>query len=525
MKKLGGYQAMKRIIGIIGLSILCCLPIWLQAQHVQKRVVEHPGFITTNTAEIEIKKIILTDEQTQVDAMIYGKPGEIAVISSDTYLTTGKSSFRLREADNISIDGTTEPERIPESGMLNVTLSFAPIPRGVHEVDFVEQETGWTVYGIQLSRQEPYVYVPNFLESRPEGATPELPEPGLAAGKAVINGYLLGYDTRMETEMLLTYTDRLFPETWRNNITVRQDGSFHAEIDMLQPDTVHLSVNNATLPLFLVPDEEITVYISLPRLSMAASPLLKDKYKRKQKAWFDGAAEIINTELATTGTSHALKSYRLAEKDLTQNDAIKSAIRKDKEAIRPLCERLLKNPMLTSADRKVLKDLTFEDIRRYVEQKSETLRLEAARNESSYEAVIATLDDKIAGSDILPQLIEPHRGRAILIDFWATWCGPCKKSIRAMKPLRQKLASKDIVYIYLTGPSSPENTWKETLKEMTGVHFRLTETQWKDVCSAYGITGIPAYLIISHDGKLKSKHIGFPGADILEKDLLRAAEE
>lgn len=516
---------MKRIVRTIVVSILCCLPVWLQAQHIQKRVVEHPGFITTNTAEIEIKKIILTDEQTQVDAVIYGKPGEIAVISPDTYLTTEKNSFRLREAENISIGGTTEPERIPESGKLNVTFSFAPIPRGVHEVDFVEEETGWTIYGVQLSRQEPYVYVPNFLKSQPENTIPELPEPGLSAGKAVVNGYLLGYDTRMGVDMLLTYTDKLFPNTWKNNVTVRQDGSFHAEIDMLQPDTVHLSVNKAILPIFLVPEEEVTIYVSLPRLSMAASSLLEDKYRRKQKAWFDGAAEIINTELATTGTSHALKSYRLAEKDLTQNDAVKSAIRKDKEAVRPLCERLLKNPILTSADRKVLKDLTFEDIRRYVEQKSETLLLEAARSESSHEAVIATLDDKIAGSDILPQLIAPHRGRAILIDFWATWCGPCRKSIRAMKPLRQKLASKDIVYIYLTGPSSPENIWKETLKEMTGVHFRLTETQWKDVCSAYGITGIPAYLIISHDGKLKSKHIGFPGADILEKELLRASEE
>lgn len=82
---------MKRIVRTIVVSILCCLPVWLQAQHIQKRVVEHPGFITTNTAEIEIKKIILTDEQTQVDAVIYGKPGEIAVISPDTYLTTEKT--------------------------------------------------------------------------------------------------------------------------------------------------------------------------------------------------------------------------------------------------------------------------------------------------------------------------------------------------------------------------------------------------------------------------------------------------
>lgn len=97
--------------------------------------------------------------------------------------------------------------------------------------------------------------------------------------------------------------------------------------------------------------------------------------------------------------------------------------------------------------------------------------------------------------------------------------------MQSMVPLKKNLSSKDIVYIYLTGPSSPENIWKSNLSKMKGVHYRLTDSQWKYLCTSYGVTGIPAYLIISHDGKLQGRYVGFPGVDVLQKDLIRAIEE
>mgnify|MGYP000706593257 FL=1 len=206
------------------ICMACLLCLSLQAEISHKRVVECPAFVTANTSEIEIRKITLTDEQTQVDAVFYGQPGTPAVLSSKTYLQTAQYRFPLREADKVSIDGLTEPEVIPESGRLEVILSFAPVPSGIHEVDFVEMESGWNIWGIQLTETNPYVYVPTFLEEE-EPVEEQLPDPQLKMGPVKLNGYVLGYDTRMLMNMSLNYNDSLFPEDWQLPVKVRQDGS------------------------------------------------------------------------------------------------------------------------------------------------------------------------------------------------------------------------------------------------------------------------------------------------------------
>ncbi len=544
--------------------MLCCVCMMAQAGTYRKREVSHPCFITTNTSKIEIKKIILTDEQTQVDAVLYGQPGEMAVISSHTCLRTPQQEFCLREAEGVSIDGLTEPEAIPASGKHSIILSFAPIPAGVHAVDFVEKEEGWTIWGVQLSKAEPYVYVPSFLQTRVVERSQSLPEPRLKTGKSIINGYILGYDSQMGLDVIFRHSDWLFSDEWGKTVKVRQDGSFH-----------------------------------LPRLSMSASHLLKNKYVEQQKAWFDGGEELLNTELATwkyplavddeadfvnktTGMSdeeydafvqdrlnryeselkddkrvgEAYKEYILANLKVnalvlqgthgTMPEEVDSPyvryssdymtylqylerdkgemqdVWEDMKKARSIYRNTVKEERMSSDDRKVLNLIGQSEIRTYVKEKMQAMQALSERAKASKGYVIAELDSLVAGADILPAIISQHRGSAILVDFWATWCGPCRKSMPAVRLLKKKLSTKDVVYIYITGPSSPEDAWKNAIADINGVHYRLTQKQWEYLCRSYGITGIPGYLVISYDGKLQDRYVGFPGVDVLQRDLLRA---
>lgn len=581
--------------------VFSCMFLFLQAGTYRKREVSRPCFITTNTSKIEIKKIILTDEQTQVDAVLYGEPGEAAVISSKTCLRTTQQEFSLREAEGVSIDGKTEPELISKSGKHHVTLSFAPIPAGVHAVDFVEKEEGWIIWGVQLSKAEPYVYIPSFLQTNHLEQSQDLPAPRLKAGKSIINGYILGYDPQIALDVVFRHSDWLFYNDWGKTVKVRQDGSFHIETDLLLAGGAKLQINKAQLDLFLLPGKEMTVYIHLPRLSMSASRLLKDEYDRKQKAWFDGAESLLNTELATWGYPLALNddpdfsSKTLDLSDEEYNKQVQSELERlesdldhdqragkaykeyvsanmqinalvlqgvrtkmqgivnspydkygydyvtylqyrerdtgetldlweDIKKARNIYQNVVKEERLKSADKKMLASIEHPEISAYVREKIKTMQAVAERAKASEKYVIAELDTLVSEADILPAIISQHRGNAVLVDFWATWCGPCRKSMPAVNVLKQRMSSKDVVYVYVTGPSSPKEVWKTAIAEINGIHYRLTQKQWEYLCNSYGITGIPGYLVISYDGKLQDRYVGFPGVDILQRDLLRAME-
>ena len=47
----------------------------------------------------------------------------------------------------------------------------------------------------------------------------------------------------------------------------------------------------------------------------------------------------------------------------------------------------------------------------------------------------------------------------VLVDMFATWCGPCKMAMKMMKPMKEELIDKDIVYVFIAGENSPETTW------------------------------------------------------------------
>ena len=144
---------------------------------------------------------------------------------------------------------------------MDIILSFAPIPQGVHAVDFVEKEEGWTIYGVQLTGVEPYVYLPSFLQTRRLEQSRALPEPQLKAGKSIINGYILGYHPDMDLDVVFRHSDWLLYNQWGQTVRVRQDGSFHIETDLLLAGGAHLQINKAQLDLFLVPGEEMTAEV------------------------------------------------------------------------------------------------------------------------------------------------------------------------------------------------------------------------------------------------------------------------
>ncbi|SNT20277.1 Thiol-disulfide isomerase or thioredoxin [Granulicella rosea] len=115
-------------------------------------------------------------------------------------------------------------------------------------------------------------------------------------------------------------------------------------------------------------------------------------------------------------------------------------------------------------------------------------------------------------------------GRVVLIDFWATWCGPCNEELPHMKKIAKEFAGQPLVIISISWDSD-EKKWKDFInkQEMTWVQYRDADHKLTDM---FGIHSIPHYFTIDSDGVLTTEMVG-SGSDVegkLKKLIKRANE-
>lgn len=128
----------------------------------------------------------------------------------------------------------------------------------------------------------------------------------------------------------------------------------------------------------------------------------------------------------------------------------------------------------------------------------------------------------IAPEDILPAILSKYKGKAVLIDVWATWCGPCRMGHKLMAPLKEELKGKDIEFVYITSPSSPYEDWKKMIGDIPGNHYYLTKEQYNHLLDLYHSNGIPTYAIYDANGKQTYTEIGFPGVETIKEEIEKA---
>lgn len=127
----------------------------------------------------------------------------------------------------------------------------------------------------------------------------------------------------------------------------------------------------------------------------------------------------------------------------------------------------------------------------------------------------------VSNETLFAEMIKPFKGKAILIDIWATWCGPCRMANKEMEPVKAQLADKDIVFLYLSGENSPENTWRNMIPDLHGYHYRLSNAQWEYVSNQLKASGIPTYIVLDKEGKQTYHAVGFHGAGTIKQELLK----
>jgi len=110
------------------------------------------------------------------------------------------------------------------------------------------------------------------------------------------------------------------------------------------------------------------------------------------------------------------------------------------------------------------------------------------------------------GEQILRKIIEPWKGKIILIDVWGTWCGPCKEALKHSQELYERMKPYDMFFLYMANNSS-ETSWKNVINEynVTGEnvrHVNLPADQQSAVEDFLKVNSYPSYFLIDREGHL-----------------------
>jgi cytochrome c biogenesis protein CcmG, thiol:disulfide interchange protein DsbE len=123
----------------------------------------------------------------------------------------------------------------------------------------------------------------------------------------------------------------------------------------------------------------------------------------------------------------------------------------------------------------------------------------------------------------LPQLdggdlrLSAYRGKVVLLDFWATWCDPCREEIPHFVELQQRYASSglQIIGVSMDDSSDPVRPFYQQFHMNYPVVMGTAQTG-----ELYGgVLGLPITFLIGRDGRIYAKHIGATSLEAFEKEI------
>ncbi len=116
-----------------------------------------------------------------------------------------------------------------------------------------------------------------------------------------------------------------------------------------------------------------------------------------------------------------------------------------------------------------------------------------------------------------PVTLSSFRGKVVLLDFWATWCTPCRSEIPRFIDWQQKYRDKGLVVLGVSMDDSSKDA-ANFAREMKMTYPVVMGTS--DVADSYGgVLGLPVNLLISRDGKILNKYVGATDLNALEKQI------
>lgn len=120
-----------------------------------------------------------------------------------------------------------------------------------------------------------------------------------------------------------------------------------------------------------------------------------------------------------------------------------------------------------------------------------------------------------AGRDVANNKIflSEHKGKVVILTFWATWCAPCMKEMPILEAIQREV-SKDQLTVIAINYKEDKGMFRQIKRRLKGSEITLSYDSYSSVAKKYEVKGIPYTLIIDKTGRIAHIHLGY-GDDIL----------
>jgi thiol-disulfide isomerase/thioredoxin len=146
----------------------------------------------------------------------------------------------------------------------------------------------------------------------------------------------------------------------------------------------------------------------------------------------------------------------------------------------------------------------------------EPLQANDAKGKVAPDFTLQDLDGK-------PVKLSDYRGKAVLLNFWATFCGPCKVEMPWLVELQKQYGPQGLQIVGVALDDSGKDTIQKYAKDM-GVNYTILQGQ-DSVGDAYGAVGLPATFYIDRNGKIVDSALGLVSRGEIEDNIKKALSD
>jgi thiol-disulfide isomerase/thioredoxin len=106
--------------------------------------------------------------------------------------------------------------------------------------------------------------------------------------------------------------------------------------------------------------------------------------------------------------------------------------------------------------------------------------------------------------------IARYHGQVVVVDFWASWCKPCRQSIPWLNEMRSRYGQKGLVIVGINVDANRADAQRFLIS--TPIDFEIVFDTKGELAQRYALKGMPSSLVFDRDGKLVATHLGFQEA-------------